>query len=200
MEQLESCGFQGISNKIYVEWFNTISLCNRYERDEDEVNESNFFKTARNILGSALNKTSKAEEYLKSTKHSDLLTHIKLLNEIEFKITSFDLDKFLHEDQKMCLITKEITILQLLSTLIQALSLCYVMKIPHGNISPQTIFKKGKLEWELSPPIYSTINLEKRSQITGPGLLMKNKEVCIEFCMAPEIMDFKEAVNKCKFN
>lgn len=118
---------------------------------------------------------------------------------VVFRYYYFDLRKFLKEEKKFIILVREIQLLALLGSVFNGLMVCRKFGLPHGNLSQTTIFKKSKLDWEISPPLYSKVNLYKRrTQKSKVFASFSNPDQIIDYLMAPEIHDFINELHKCR--
>lgn len=119
---------------------------------------------------------------------------------LHFPIHTFDMRQFITEERKFVLIIKEVQLLNIIGSIIRGLSLCRNMKLPHGNLSLSTIFKKGKYDWEISPPLYSRINLKNRRTLEDDYVNIGiSGEFAIDYLISPESHEFIKISENCNF-
>lgn len=188
LDNFEDMGFYQISDKIEFEWLERICLCDKFEITE-QVDNNTLFQSISKNFDKDEKDMKNASKYLEEKGFDMIIKERPLTKFVKFETTIFDMNKFLREDRKLNLMTKEIALWNIVTSVIQSLYLCRILKLPHGNISPQTVFKKGRMDWEISPPLFSSINLCKRiyRPNNNPNS-SRNYAGSIEFCVAPELL------------
>ena len=188
LDNFEDMGFMVLSDKIEFEWLERVCLCDKYEEENNnEENKQNFFESLVKNFDKEKKDLEEANKYLENKGYDAIIKERPLTKYVQFKITMFDVSRFIKEDRKLNLMTKEIIIWNILTSCVQGLIICRILNLPHGNLTPQTVFKKGRMEWEISPPIFSTINIYKRMYRPNKNQnSIRNYNGSVEFCVAPE--------------
>jgi hypothetical protein len=178
------------------DWLSSLSLCKPLYINEEKLGL--FEKIQFKFKFSDLEEKSGIQT-LKSNGYEMILQEIKIPHGLLFPIYKFDLKQFIQEERKFVLIIKEVQLLNLIGSIVNGLSLCRSMKLPHGNLSLTTIFKKGKYDWEISPPLYSRINLlNRRTKESDYVNIAVGGEFAIDYLIAPELYTFFDKKAKCK--
>ena len=171
------------------EWLKHISLCKKVKVEIDDGILTRF------IQKFSSDKKGKGIIYAEE-KGFDL----PLSKSVKFSFYFFDLKKFIQEERKFVLIVKEIQLLNLISCVVNGLAVCRAIRLPHGNLSSSTIFKKDKFEWEISPPLYSRVNLELRMMTRKEVIKMvSDPDYAIDYLVAPEVYQGFTDKTKCKY-
>lgn len=185
--ELEKFGFSDLTQNISKESLNKIYPVYRWKLTENSKLNKVYFKHG-------IFSKSKILEYFKNKKHLNMIQKIPILDQVEFRVTKYNLDFHLHQELKVSIMSKEIGVMNILTTIIQVLSLCEILNVPHGNISPGTIFKIDKHLWQVAPPLYSTVNLEKK--ICNE---FNSNQYAVNFCTAPEVIKFQNQIEESNF-
>ena len=177
-------------------WLNSLSLCKPFYIEEDKLG---FFEKIQFKFKYSDMEEKSGIQTLKSNGYEMILQKIRIPHGLLFPMYNFDLKQFIQEERKSVLIIKEIQLINLIGSIINGLSVCRSMKLPHGNLSMTTIFKKGKYDWEISPPLYSRINLiNRRTQESDYVNIAIGVEYATDYLIAPEIYTFLEKKAQCK--
>ena len=192
---LENLGMEGVASDTFEEWYEKISACSIFCKDIEKMNNPIFFRK-KNV---EYNNDLRSLKTLKNSKYRKLSEKFIPLKFVEFFVNDFDLESFLIGNKKMLIMSREVMVMNILMSLVQGLSLCEAIGVPHGNICIHTIFKKSKFAWEISPPMYSQVCLEKRyMECYNKPSKRPADEYAIEFCIAPEIYNHYDGLLKCK--
>lgn len=190
--------FQNFISCFEEDWLKNLSLCKPLYINVDDLG---FIEKIKHKINFSNNDEKEGIEIIKKHGYDLILQEISIPNGLLFPIYSFDLRKFIIEERKFVLIIKEVQLLNLLGSVIQGLSLCRSMKLPHGNLSLSTIFKKGKHNWEISPPLYSRINLKNRRIIEDDLVKIgMNAEYAIDYLISPESNESILKIEECRFD
>jgi hypothetical protein len=178
------------------DWLSALSLCKPLYVEEKDLG---FFD--KYLLPGKFSdlKMKEGVQILKKNGYQRIVEDFTIPHGLLFPIYKFDLKQFIQEERKFVLIIKEVQLLNLIGSIVNGLSLCRSMKLPHGNLSLTTIFKKGKYDWEISPPLYSRINLtERRTQESDYVNIAISGQFATDYLIAPEMYEFLDQKAKCK--
>lgn len=189
--------FQETLLKFEENWLESLSLCKPLYLNKDELG---FFEKVEFAFNFTNLENKSGVTTLKASGYEELLEEIKIPHGLLFPLYKFDLKQFIQEERKFVLIIKEVQLINLLGAIINGLSLCRSFKLPHGNLSLTTIFKKGKYDWEISPPLYSRINLVKRktSEIGHEKIAFRG-DFAIDYLIPPELYVYLDHIKKCNW-
>lgn len=183
-------------NSFEEKWLGSVSLCKPFYIQKDNLGL--FEKIQFNFNYGDL-KNKKGVKFCMENGYESLLEGIEIPHSLLFTLYNFDLKQFIEEERKFVLIIKEIQLLNLIGSIINGLSLCRNLKLPHGNLSLTTIFKKGKFEWEISPPLYSKINLHTRRTTEEDYIKIGvSGELATDYLLAPEEYKLIDKKKECK--
>lgn len=182
--------------KFEENWLESLSLCKPLYLKKDELN---FFEKVEFAFKFTNLENKSGVVTLKSNGYEELLEDIKIPHGLLFPLYRFDLKQFIQEERKFVLIVKEVQLINLLGSIINGLSLCNSLKLPHGNLSVSTVFKKGKYDWEISPPLYSRINLIKRkTSDIAKKKIATSGEYAIDYLISPEVYGYLDEIKRSK--
>lgn len=101
-------------------------------------------------------------KYVKSRPIGKFLERVEVPKQVTFNFYRFSLTKFISIQRKMVLMINEVSLLGLVGSVVKGLLLCYSARLPHGNLTLDTVFKANKFDWKISPPTFSRNNLKLR--------------------------------------
>ena len=171
-----------LDDKINPGWLENINLCCSSEKKS--------LGGLKTFVNKIINKVATGSNGITIAEERGLGGYLEkrdLPEVVEFPLHTFNILRYLSEDRKLNLMTREIDLFHIISAVCNGLSVCRTIGLPHGNISPSSIYKRGKFEWEISPPLYSKISLEKRVIPNNMWSRMgMNFEEAVEFLIPPE--------------
>lgn len=180
--------FDFLLKTIRPEWAKYVSLCEPIKKTEEKLN---IFEQLKNKMSSSKNDEKKGIIIARERGLGKIMDHYPLTEYVQFPFYFFDLKKFIIEERKFILVMREIQLLNIIGSIMNGLKVCRELCLPHGNLSLTTIFKKGKINWEISPPLYSRINLYKRREfIKNNKSLIINPDQEVDYLLTDEIHTF----------
>lgn len=175
-------------------WLDSLSLCKPFYIDKEELG---FFEKVEFAFKYTNLESKSGVQNLKAHGFEEMLEDISIPHGLLFPLYKFDLKQFIQEERKFVLIIKEVQLINLLGSIINGLSLCRSLKLPHGNLSLTTIFKKGKYDWEISPPLYSRINLVLRRTSSNPHVKVASSgEYAVDYLIPQEIYKILDEIKR----
>lgn len=152
--------FDGDVEKINPDWLQNVSLLTPLKVSRNEMDFINFIRDKIQLFS----KEPKGIGFAKSLGFEKHLKKIEMTGYATFNFFKFNLQTYVDLEQKMQMMVGEVKLLNFIGCVTKGLLLCRAMNLPHGNLSPETVFKSNKFNWVISPPLYSRVNLITRIQ------------------------------------